>query len=131
MNQKLSKEIEELRKCGLGYGKIASALNITKVSVASYCKRRNLGKEESEECINTSHCKECGKLIVIKRGHRHSLFCDTNCKNKYWNKHRDELNKKIGLISFASSVRRNTLFMEGRDKSIVLYNAMYGNGKRD
>lgn len=95
MNQKLRKEIEELRKCGLGYGKIASALNITKTSVASYCRRYNLSKEETlDNEVDVAFCKECEKIIYISEGHRHKVFCSSYCKNKYWNKYHEELNKK-------------------------------------
>ena len=75
-------KIKQLRDEGLGYGKIAEILNLSKSTVGSYCKSL---EEESSVCLMC-----CGKLKQTK-GHRQKKFCSDKCRFSYWSLHKDEI----------------------------------------
>ena len=91
MNFELERKIIDYRKAGLGYKKIASILNISKNSVASFCKRKDVEFVCSNE---VSYCKECGLPFNIDKKHLNKRFCSLSCKNRWWNKNRNTDNFK-------------------------------------
>ena len=90
MNQEIKTKIKRLREDGLGYGKIAEALNISKSSVSAFCQRNGLDKEGNRP----NRCKYCGKIIIRDSKTQNKVFCSLDCKRRYWNEHKDKLNKK-------------------------------------
>lgn len=91
MNFELERKIIDYRKAGLGYKKIASILNISKNSVASFCKRNDIDIESSNE---VNYCKECGLPFKADKKHPNKTFCSLTCKNRWWNKNRNKDNFK-------------------------------------
>ncbi len=90
MNQEIKAKIKRLREDGLGYGKIAEALNISKSSVSAFCQRNGLDKEGNKP----NRCKYCGKIIIRDSKTQNKVFCSPDCKRRYWNEHKDIVNKK-------------------------------------
>ena len=106
MNFELERKIIDYRKAGLGYKKIASILNISKNSVASFCKRNDVDIEGSNE---VSYCKECGLPFNVDKKHPNKRFCSLTCKNRWWNKNRNKDNLKTFICpvcgaSFLASI---------------------------
>ena len=91
MNFELERKIVDYRKAGLGYKKIAAILNISKNSVASFCKRNDVEFDCPSE---VSYCKECGLPFNIDKKHPNKRFCSLSCKNRWWNKNRNTDNFK-------------------------------------
>ena len=89
MKKEIKKQIDELRNQGFTYGEIASKLGISRSSVSSYCSRNKTTCD-----VITSKCLECGVSIRVLKGHKHRKFCSDKCRNKYWLKHRSEVNRK-------------------------------------
>lgn len=90
------------RRQGYGYGKISKLINVSKSTVATYC-RRNAVKpitqskdlKASERTISDNTlCKYCGsELLQSKRG-QPKKFCSEICRHSWWKEHEQELNKK-------------------------------------
>jgi len=90
-------QITKLRKNKYGYAKIAKTLNLSVSSVKSYCQRNNLDGIRAETVSQAKEgefCKECGKPVMQKAGSRKILFCSGECRQKWWNKHPEKVNRK-------------------------------------
>ena len=74
-------KIDELRRQGLGYTKIARSLGLNANTVKTYCSRHILGD---------GGCMLCGKLLHQTPGHRQRKFCSDYCRSGWWNRHRYE-----------------------------------------
>ena len=92
MNQNQKQNIIQLRSQGLGYTKIANALNLSVNTVKSFCRRNNVitGKgvvEFVKNNMNLSSCEQCGKAIQQVHGRKLKRFCCDKCRNQWWNSH--------------------------------------------
>lgn len=97
MNELQKEQIKKLRKQGLGYIKVAKALNLSENTVKSYCRRNNLSGEiakKSNDIVEFSFCKCCGKELVKQKGKKERSFCDDGCRTSFWNKNQDKINRK-------------------------------------
>ncbi|MET3643864.1 RNA polymerase subunit sigma-70 [Streptococcus gallinaceus] len=92
MNTEEKEKIKELRIKGMGYREISSNMNISLNTIKSYCKRNGLGNEKGSENISSSEF--CGKAIYQNRKRKKKRFCSDSCRNAWWNKHKDAVNKK-------------------------------------
>lgn len=92
MTSETKLKIDELRKKGLGYSKIASVLGITKGSVASYCRRNEPSVVSSDRKLG--RCLYCGKPIIYTSNAKPRKFCSDKCRGLYWKNHESEINKK-------------------------------------
>lgn len=81
MTKDEKKEIAILRVQGLGYKKIASKLDIPLSTVKSHCLRHNLPTGDGDLCI------QCGMPLIKKNKGAHKKFCNSKCRNNYWNNH--------------------------------------------
>lgn len=79
-NQKIV--IDQMRRDGCGYVKIAQAIDVSENTVKSYCRRqKNTAVREK-----TIACDECGKSIDNSK-RRNRRFCSDTCRMKWWNQH--------------------------------------------
>ena len=92
MTSEMKLKIDELRKDGLGYSKIASVLGITKGSVASYCRRN--GSSDVSNDKKLGRCLYCGRPIIDESNSKPRKFCSDKCRSLYWNDHKEEINRK-------------------------------------
>lgn len=77
--------IEELRKRGLSFAKIAMQTGLSVNTVKSYYRRLEEKKRK---------CRHCGKPL-IQMGNKKKSFCSDNCRAKWWNRHREQLNSAV------------------------------------
>lgn len=74
MTNEQKEKIIELRKLGIGYRSIATAMDLSRDSVRNFCKSRGLdgyGQDYIKplpEKVIREHCKNCGKRMLKKRG---------------------------------------------------------------
>ena len=100
MNADDKNRIVVLRKSGVGYKKIAQELGINENSVKSFCRRNGLAGsiEKPQETVFPGviqkACKNCGTLFLQYPGHREKVFCCDACRNKWWNLHIGQANRK-------------------------------------
>ena len=92
MTNEMKLKIDELRKDGLGYSKIASVLGITKATVSSYCRRSGASNTLGDKKLG--RCLYCGKPIITDPNAKPRKFCSDKCRSLYWLNHKDEINKK-------------------------------------
>ena len=84
-------KIIELRKIGIGYRRIAMALELPRDIVRNYCKAQGLDgygsdlkKKKPDEEFSKEFCKNCGNRINEKpTGGRPKTFCSTKCKRTW------------------------------------------------
>lgn len=79
-------KVLELHQEGLGYKKIAQALNLSVATVKSHCQRqKKLPKTVEKKAKNSDRiCLHCGKPIPSSR-RKQAKFCSKKCSDSYWN----------------------------------------------
>ncbi len=80
------RQIEDLRKQGNGYKKIAQLTGLSINTVKSFCRR--IGT------VSSSQCMQCGKEITQVKGRKEKKFCCDACRMKWWNSHQDQVKRK-------------------------------------
>ena len=94
--------ITEMRTRGDGYGKIATALDISEGTVKSFCRRNNIvpqsgnAPKKATEALPEGHtyCKHCGKDIINQPKKKRRKFCTKECCVAWWTAHPDKLNRR-------------------------------------
>lgn len=93
--------IIQMRKDGLGYGKIAQDLGISRNTIKSFCQRNELNCEAASmpEITVTGNleekpCLNCGQPVRQNPGRKEKKFCCDACRNKWWNSHLSQVNRK-------------------------------------
>lgn len=97
MTREQKNQITKLREEGYGYGRIASILGLSGNTVKSFCRRNGLiGRRGSEQAVvGGEHvCKQCGISIRQNPGRKEKKFCSDKCRNKWWNSHLDQVERK-------------------------------------
>ena len=111
MTQEQKQKIQDMRRKGLGYKKIANWLDLSENTVKSYCQRNNLNNlnadnnsknndlsanattsQTIDEAICT--CKQCGKTFLQKPKTRPKTFCCDKCRYAWWNAYRCKLKRR-------------------------------------
>ena len=98
-------QIEDMRKQSCGYSVIARTLNLSVSAVKGYCQRNHLDgfRAETPAAVvvqepsadnDGDFCKQCGKMLVQKSHTKTALFCCGSCRQKWWNSHLDQVNRK-------------------------------------
>lgn len=98
MTDTQKEQIHNMRKAGMSYSKIASALGISENTIKSYCRRNNLGakkdiKPKNEKEIYTS-CKHCGKPLTQGTKGQPKKFCSEECRRLWWKGNDSQYDKK-------------------------------------
>ncbi len=78
------KEVEKLRRVGLGYKKIASILDISINTVKSFCRRNNLLSPIQNDENNKKYLY-CSIIIKQHPNRKEKKFCSDKCRMKWWN----------------------------------------------
>ena len=84
--------ITSLRSDGLGYGTIAKKVGLSANTVKSFC-RRNMAKKD-EPKAGTHKCLCCGIPVPQTAGRKEKKFCSDKCRNRWWNAHLHQVNRK-------------------------------------
>lgn len=85
MRKQEKDKIIKLRMEGLGYGKIATILNLPKSTISSFCKTLDQ---------ISSVCLLCGTKLKQTAGHRQKKFCSNNCKLSYYKQNKNEIRRR-------------------------------------
>lgn len=96
MTETQKQQIREYREFGYGYKKIGQLAGISENTVKTFCRRNGLGGTAAagKPAQAGDSCLCCGKLIVQAPGRKKRKFCSDKCRNKWWNAHPDEVNRK-------------------------------------
>ena len=79
--------IGNMRLQGKSAGVIADALGLSVNTVKSYLRRHpDMG------C--THFCPQCGKPVMQTEGRKEKKFCSDKCRNKWWNAHLDQVDRR-------------------------------------
>ena len=113
MTKEEKQTILDLRAKGTSYGKIAAITGIKEASIKTICFRAK-NKWFEEKC----YCKECGKPLKFTPGKRKKIYCNYNCRMKYWSKHKADLGRDHLILlvcpncnkSFYSYISKNAKF---------------------
>ena len=79
-----------LRSGGATYSEISDYLGLSINTVKSFYRRSGNNPKETA----ASFCKCCGKPFVQPAGTREKKFCSDICRMKWWNSHREDVDKK-------------------------------------
>lgn len=86
-------QIYELRRKGMGYKAIGTAIGLSRDTVRSFCKRNNLDGNGEVVKLNIEVmkdkellCQNCGQLIKVKAKGRPRKYCSNTCRRAWWNK---------------------------------------------
>lgn len=96
MNNKQQEAIQQMRKEGQSYTKIADHLGISENTIKSYCRRNNLGgiAVPVTESSNGTFCKKCGALLTQIQGKKQKQYCSDKCRMSWWNSHPEAVTHK-------------------------------------
>ncbi len=86
MTDNRKQSIRDMRGTGIGYKKIAQALNLPLGTVKSFCRRENITAPKPEEYIE-NHCRQCGKPLIQKSKVKRRVFCSDECRIIWWTAH--------------------------------------------
>lgn len=99
------KQIYDLRRRGMGYKAIGTALGLSRDTVRSFCKRNNLGGDGEIVKLNIEVmkekkllCQNCGQLIKVKAKGRPKKYCSDFCRRAWWKENQDKKTEKETAI---------------------------------
>lgn len=88
-------QIEELRRQGLGYRRIAEQLNLSVSKMRYYCRSR---PAPTDMDMVFGLCLYCGKPLEHTPLHKKKKFCTEGCRRAWWKEHPAEINRKKDLL---------------------------------
>jgi len=98
MTNEQKEKTMHLRNKGYGYADIGRELGISKDTVKSFCRRNGLMTSDNARCYTSTNdkdkCRECGKPLIQQEKRKHKIFCCKACREKWWAKHADRINRK-------------------------------------
>lgn len=74
----------------MSYVEIGRRLDLSKDTVATFCRRNGLGNNAK----HTLFCKNCGKPIQVTPHRKPKKFCSDACRTAWWNSHPECVNRK-------------------------------------
>lgn len=130
-------KVKKMRDDGLGYLAISKELNINLSTIKSFCRRKLNGNPEVVIVEHDdNHCLNCGRKLEDKFTPRKRKFCCDDCRQTYWNSHRELVKRKNGrtvtcqhchkeFIVYGNNERKYcsiNCFMEERFRNGKVYN---------
>ena len=97
------KKIQQMRQEDRSYLEIALTLGISKNTIKSYCRRKNLDTSEGStaktavlkrSCEIHTDCKQCGKPLVQGKRGQPKKFCSEECRRTWWKGNSSQIAKK-------------------------------------
>ena len=83
MTDSIKNEIVQLRRSGVGYGRISRQLGIPLSTVKSYCRRHNVVGG-----VKGTVCMQCGHHLEQVPHRKKKKFCSDGCRITWWNHHK-------------------------------------------
>ncbi len=98
MTGEQKRNIQDMRRQGMSYARIAGVLGLSVNTVKSFCRRNKLSvcnaSKDAENKEDKAICKQCGKLLEQTLKKKPKTFCSDRCRYAWWSKHRDRMNRK-------------------------------------
>ncbi len=106
-------KIQQMRRDGVGYGKIAMILGISKETIKSFCRRNPMrdgdpttpvdnavaaAATQTTAAMDGVACGQCGKRLIQRPKQKPKRFCSDECRLAFWRDHSAQLNKKALYI---------------------------------
>jgi len=76
--------VEELRRQGYGYQKIANMMGISRSTIKSHLTRRTAPN-------GVVYCRQCRRIVPQMSGRKKKLYCNDKCRMDWWNSHRNQV----------------------------------------
>lgn len=92
MNTMQKEKIDQLRRDGIGYTKIAQTLSLSVNTVKSYCKRNAYCNKPKVQQDNI--CLNCNTPLLQVKGKKTKKFCSNSCRQSWWNSHIEMVTRK-------------------------------------
>ena len=116
--------VSALRAQGMGYGAIARKVGISENTVKSFC-RRNAQKEDKPVTGAGEHrCLCCGAPVAQQAGRKEKKFFSDKCRNKWWNAHLDQVDRRA-ILEFICANCGRTFSVYGRTERKYCSHACY------
>ena len=87
MTYKTMNQINFYATVGMGYQRIAEALDLSPNTVKSYLQRH-------PPKMDLVLCHHCGQIVPQARGRKPKQYCNVKCRMAYWNNHKDEVKRQ-------------------------------------
>ena len=102
MTEKQKSEVIRMRKKGTSFSKISEITGVSRNTIKSFCRRKNITIQtqiQSEGTGDKIYCKECKAQLYPLPGRKTPKFCSAACRTKWWNSHPEEV-KRRAIYSF-------------------------------
>lgn len=134
-NQK--KLIQIYRKKGMSYKEIADALSVSINTIKTFCKRNGLGGVRTVsvvlEDVMVTACRCCGKPVSQNLGRKQKRFCSDRCRNKWWNTHMEDVDRKANYECICEYCGKTFLSYGNKNRKYCSHscyiNDRFGGGK--
>lgn len=91
LSETTRQRVVELRRRGLSYGEIAEAVNLSRNTTKSICRRAGVVPAVDAQ-TPARHCELCGAPFPNAVSGRR--FCSDGCRMAWWHAHPERLNRK-------------------------------------
>ena len=80
--------IRQMRRRGLPYAAIATALGLSLNTVKSFCRRADIRVAGVPQKNSSNTCEQCKAPLVHLPGRKKKRFCCDKCRYDWWNANR-------------------------------------------
>lgn len=98
MTENQKKLVQIYREKGMSYKEVADTLLVSINTIKTFCKRNGLGGVRTGTAGPgdgmVTVCRCCGKPVRQNPGRKQKRFCSDTCRNKWWNSHLEDVDKK-------------------------------------
>lgn len=126
--------IKIYREKGMSYKNIAEELTVSINTIKTFCKRNGLGGVRTgnalvaEEKIMVTACEYCGNPISQNQGRKQKRFCSDSCRNKWWNAHMEDVDRKANYECICENCGRSFLSYGNKNRKYCSHSC-YINGR--
>ena len=139
MNDTQKLQIKNLRGKGYSYGRIGEALGISTNTVKTYCRRHGLGgcviEQATPDDGNVLYCQFCGEKVLQTDGRKAKKFCSDRCRNKWWNSHLDQVNRKANYECNCANCKKTFISYGNKNRKYCSHECYiedrFGGGNHD
>lgn len=115
-------QIKKLRTEGYSYGRIAKILGISRDTISSYCRRKQITILETRanpnEPLQYRQCLYCHQLFLAN-SLKNQIFCTTECRRRYGSREEQGLKTIESQSLYIETLRKELdLFAEESDELV-------------
>ena len=94
MTGEQKREIDGLRRSGLGYRKIAARLGLSENTVKAYIRRGGTIPKPAAEEKQANCCPQCGADLSRLAGRKSRRYCSDACRLAWWKAHEHSIDRR-------------------------------------